>query len=101
MGESTAYLSNHSVLACPIGSDDFRCRIREAEAQACQFTRASGAAKVDYSPAVLPGQPHHVSRLQVTVHVSQPMEVAHPQGNLMHHLHLTRTSQNEKWLPLA
>jgi hypothetical protein len=45
------------------------------------------AAKVDDSPAVGAGQPHHVAGLEVAVHVPRRMELHHPLSDMIDHLH--------------
>ena len=61
--------------------------VGETEAQARGFAGARRAAEVDYGPAVLPRQPHHVPGLEITVHVTQRVERRHAERQLMHHLH--------------
>ena len=85
-----AHLRHHRVRADAVGGDDLWRRVGEAEAQSGLLTGAGCAAKVDDSPAVLAGQPHHVAGLEVAVHVAQGMEVPHAQSDMMHHLQLCK-----------
>ena len=69
--------------------------VQQAEAERCRAAGAGGAAKVDDSPAVLAGQPHHVGGLEVAVHVACIMEALKPLREVLNHLHELNASQRE------
>jgi hypothetical protein len=81
------HLNDHGGRAPPVSCYYLRRCVREAEAQPGILSSAGNAAKVDDSPSVLPGKPHHVAGLEVTMHQAQLVQVSQTKRQLMHHLH--------------
>ena len=55
---------------------------------------ARSAAKVDDSPTVGAGQPHHISRLEVAVHVACGVHLCHALRNVVYHLQFRKAVMN-------